>query len=531
MPQSQTTGAMVYLNGSGNWVGLPAGTNGQLLNISAGIPSWTSSPTFSGATFTGPILNASGTNLAPSVSFSADNTSGMYWAAGGHVNISAGGTKVIDATSSAITITPNTTITGTLSASSLTLGSPLGIGQGGTGQTTSPAAITALMPTSLNGGMTYFNGTNWVALGIGASDQMLKVSGGIPAWSSTGSFTTLNLASGTAPLPSLTFGTDLTTGLWSSASGSLNIAASGSNAVSVTSSLVTIVPNTSITGTLSAASLTLTSALAIAQGGTGATTQQGALNNIMPSSPTTGETVYYSGTNWTGLAAGATGAILNIASGIPAWTLTPSLTSLTLSTPLGLASGGTNAATAPAAIKNLMPTSAAGGTTYYDGTNWVALAAGAAGRALVMSSGAPAWNGLGTLQIQRATNSTASTLALTTTPVTVTGLSVAITLATATNRVRVDMSFTGSVSTNNAYLYLYRGATQIAKISGFYSASQNQVNPCSYSYIDTPGSVGPFTYTIQAATAAATGTLNINRDAASALTGFTSTFYLTEIGG
>lgn len=69
----------------------------------------------------------------------------------------------------------------------LTSSGTLGIDQGGTGQTTKTAAFDALAPTTTNGDMMYFDGTDVVRLGIGSTDQVLKVSGGIPAWGTASS--------------------------------------------------------------------------------------------------------------------------------------------------------------------------------------------------------------------------------------------------------------------------------------------------------------------------------------------------------
>lgn len=67
------------------------------------------------------------------------------------------------------------------SGSALTAGT-LPIAAGGTGATTKTAAFDALAPTTTNGDMMYFNGTDVVRLGIGSSGQVLKVSGGVPVW-------------------------------------------------------------------------------------------------------------------------------------------------------------------------------------------------------------------------------------------------------------------------------------------------------------------------------------------------------------
>lgn len=54
--------------------------------------------------------------------------------------------------------------------------------------------------------------------------------------------------------------------------------------------------------------------------GTGATTQQGAVNSILGfSGVTSGDTIYFNGTNWVRLPKGTDGQTLTLASGLPAW--------------------------------------------------------------------------------------------------------------------------------------------------------------------------------------------------------------------
>lgn len=73
---------------------------------------------------------------------------------------------------------------------------------------------------------------------------------------------------------------------------------------------------------------------------------------------------------------------------------------ITLSTPIAISSGGTNASTQAGAINNLMPASTVNGTVaYHNGTNWVILAPPAAGTFFlkitstgVGSGGTPFWS-------------------------------------------------------------------------------------------------------------------------------------------
>ena len=62
------------------------------------------------------------------------------------------------------------------------------IANGGTGQTTATAAFDALAPTTTQGDVIYYNGTDNVRLGIGTAGQALVVNSGAtaPEWGSAG---------------------------------------------------------------------------------------------------------------------------------------------------------------------------------------------------------------------------------------------------------------------------------------------------------------------------------------------------------
>jgi hypothetical protein len=75
-------------------------------------------------------------------------------------------------------------------ASAYTFGVTASIGEGGTGQTTAPAALSALMPTpTRTGDIIYWSGSNWVAVaGNNSGTQCLQESNvGIPSWASCAS--------------------------------------------------------------------------------------------------------------------------------------------------------------------------------------------------------------------------------------------------------------------------------------------------------------------------------------------------------
>jgi hypothetical protein len=63
-------------------------------------------------------------------------------------------------------------------------GTDVPIGDGGTGQSTKAAGFDALAPGDTKGDVIYHDGSNHVKLGIGNTDDVLTVAGGIPSWAS-----------------------------------------------------------------------------------------------------------------------------------------------------------------------------------------------------------------------------------------------------------------------------------------------------------------------------------------------------------
>jgi trimeric autotransporter adhesin len=90
-----------------------------------------------------------------------------------------------------------------------------------------------------------------------------------------------------------------------------------SNSTLTTLSGLTTASSLSSVGTITSGTWNATT-IAILHGGTGQTTQTAAFNALSPLT-TTGDIIYYNGTNNVRLAAGANGTYLNISAGIPAW--------------------------------------------------------------------------------------------------------------------------------------------------------------------------------------------------------------------
>ncbi len=85
------------------------------------------------------------------------------------------------------------------------------------------------------GDMIYANATNGLKqLAIGSANQILTVSGGIPAWSSTLALTsssfssTVSISDGTAAIPGLNFSNDTDSGLWRIGANSIALTTAGS---------------------------------------------------------------------------------------------------------------------------------------------------------------------------------------------------------------------------------------------------------------------------------------------------------------
>jgi hypothetical protein len=69
------------------------------------------------------------------------------------------------------------------SSGTITMAGTLGIGNGGTGQTTAGAAFDALAPTTTQGDMIFRNATVNTRLAIGSSTYIMTSSGTAPQWS------------------------------------------------------------------------------------------------------------------------------------------------------------------------------------------------------------------------------------------------------------------------------------------------------------------------------------------------------------
>lgn len=297
-----TTGDIIYYNGTDN-VRLGIGSAGQFLSVSAGVPAWVTD------TGTGTVTSVAASSSDITIGGSPITTAGTLTFSLNTVSIAKGGTGQTTQTAAFDALAPTTTAgdiiyyngtdnirLGAGAANSVLTSSgsapqwttSIGIASGGTGQATQTAAFDALAPTTTNGDMIYYNGTDNLRLAVGSANQVLTSFGGIPTW--------------VGPITTLSGGT----GLASYTAGDLSYFASGTSL----SKLAIGPANSVLTSSGSAPQWTTT--LLIASGGTGLT------------SFTAGDIPYYvSGTGLSKLAIGAANRILTSSGTAPQWVVAP----------------------------------------------------------------------------------------------------------------------------------------------------------------------------------------------------------------
>ena len=232
------------------------------------------------------------------------------------------------------------------------LSGTLPISSGGTGQTTAPAAITALAGAQVSGRYLRSDGTNTALAAIVAADvPTLNQNTTGTADNVTGLVAVANGGTGTAT-PALVAGTNVSiTGTWPNQT----INSSGSSGT-VTSVAASVPAFLSVTGSPITTSGTLAitysgTALPIANGGTGQTTAAASFNALSPVT-STGDLIIGNGTNSaTRLAIGANSYVLTSNGTTATWAAASSgsgtVTSITAGTGL---TGGTITTTGTIAL-------------------------------------------------------------------------------------------------------------------------------------------------------------------------------------
>lgn len=219
----------------------------------------------------------------------------------------------------------------------------LAIATGGTGAATQQGAVNGILgfPSVAKGDLAVYDGTNWVRFGVGSNGNVITADSAQTAgikWAAPGTGTVTSVDQSLTGLPFITVagnpvtssGTlaltascatgDLIYGSASNVFSKLTANAAGtrkflrdvSSAIPAWDTLVAgDIPTIDIsTGT--------TSTLPLNRGGTGQTTQQAALNAVCPSG-TTGDILYYNGTNWINLPRGSNTQVLTATSTTINW--------------------------------------------------------------------------------------------------------------------------------------------------------------------------------------------------------------------
>lgn len=208
------TGDIVYSSATNTLSKLSAGSNGTVLTIAGGVPTWGDQPvtsfvtTLNGLTpafagtgaitlggtlgaisggtgfstyTTGDLIYASNTNTLSKLAASTNGyvltlSSGLpSWQPGASTGVASFSTTLSG-------LTPQTTSTG-----AVVLGGTLAAAGGGTGYTSYTA-----------GDILYANtATTFAKIGIGSNTQILTISGGVPTWAAPAALTTVALTTGT----------------------------------------------------------------------------------------------------------------------------------------------------------------------------------------------------------------------------------------------------------------------------------------------------------------------------------------------
>lgn len=335
---STVTNGDILIANSGAYIRLPIGTAGQALTVNGGAtaPVWT---TLGGGS--GTVTSMSSGNFSPLFTTSvatATTTPALSFTA---------------STAAAHTYYGNNTgSTATPAFSSIVAADlpTIGLGGGGTGQTTASAAFNALAPATAAGGLIVGTGTNTYGnLAVGTNTQFPVLASGTPAWQYglTGGIvaqnTTATLTNTTASFVSTNPGaTPATLTLPAANSCSGKVFTFEYVAGSAATTLATNATNSDkFDGASSATTITLnTVGQTITMESDGA--NPGNWRIIHP------------------LTAAGTGLTVAHAAGVD---------TIALSTPVSIANGGTNGATASAGFNNLSPITTTGDLILGTGTN------------------------------------------------------------------------------------------------------------------------------------------------------------------
>lgn len=285
MPAAQATGTQVLQNNGSGVLSWASASGGSVTSValadgsSTPIYSISGSPVTSSGTLTftldtqtaNTVFAGPTTGSAAQPTFrglvSADIPNNAANTTGTASNITATSNSTLT-TLSALSL-PGSQVTGNISGDAANVTGTVAIANGGTGQTTANAAFDALSPMTTAGDLIYEDATPTAArLGIGTTGQVLTVSGGLPVWSSpatSGTVTSVSVVSangfaGTVATATTTPAITIETTINSPVLAGNGTAISAATTTG-TGSTVVLSASPTLTGTLTAAAVSLSGAL------------------------------------------------------------------------------------------------------------------------------------------------------------------------------------------------------------------------------------------------------------------------------